>query len=156
MAGSLTHQVRRGVQQVGTMYHRLLIVAGPPGSGKTRALQELETQQGWPRISINQVLSEQLLELTAKQRAVRLPSILGEVVEATGSDVVLLDNIEMLFSPDFGQDPMRLLQRLARNRTIVAAWSGTGDRHCLSYAVPEHREWKRYEAPDALIVGATV
>ena len=154
MAGSLAHQVRKGVEQVGTMYHRLVILVGPPGCGKTHALQELESQQGWPRISVNQVLSEQLLELTARQRAVRLPSIFGEVVEAAGSDVVLLDNIEMLFNPDFGQDPLRLLQRFARNRTIVAAWTGTGDGHCLSYAQPEHREWKKYDAPDALMVSA--
>ena len=158
MAGSLAYQLRKGVQQVGTqvgtMSYRLVILVGPRGCGKTHVLQELESQKGWPRISVNQVLSEQLLELTARQRAVRLPSILGEVVEAAGSDVVLLDNIEMLFNPDFGQDPLRLLQRFARNRTIVAAWTGTGDGHCLSYAQPEHREWKKYDAPDALMVSA--
>ena len=136
------------------MYHHLVLVVGPRSGGTTQVLQELNSRHGWERINVNRQLSEQLLELTAKQRAVRLPSILGELVESAGGDVVLLDNLEMLFSPDFGQDPLRLLQGLARNRTIVAAWAGAGDRHYLSYARPDHREWKRYETPDALIVSA--
>ncbi|MEN6474686.1 MAG: BREX-3 system P-loop-containing protein BrxF, partial [Syntrophaceae bacterium] len=38
--------------------------------------------------------------------------------------VVLLDNIEILFDVSLKQDPLRLLQGLSRNTTLVAAWSG--------------------------------
>ena len=44
------------------------------------------------------------------------------MIRAEKSDVVLLDNIELLFAVEFAQDPLRLLQSLSRNVTIVAAW----------------------------------
>ena len=155
MAGSLPQQVKEEVRRVGGMYHRLVRLVGPPGGGKTAVLRQLDVEEGWPRINVNRLLSERLLELTSKQRAVRLPAVLDDVAGDTPGDVLLLDNIEMLFHPDFGQDPLRLLQRLARNRTIVVAWPGEGDGQHLSYAVPDHREWKRYDTPDALIVRVT-
>jgi hypothetical protein len=155
MAGTQAHQVAEAVRQVDGMYHQLVVLVGPPGSGKTATLKGLESTKGWNRFSVNQQLSEALLELTPKQRKVRLPSVLRTIIADVDSGVVLLDNIEMLFHPEFDQDPLRLLQGLSRNRTVVVAWPGTGDRHHLSYAVPEHGEWKRYENPDALLVTAT-
>ena len=53
-----------------------------------------------------------------------------------GSEVVLLDNIELLFATELAQDPLRLLQSLSRNRTIVAAWPGNFDGGALTYAEP--------------------
>ena len=154
MADTVANQVTQKIQEASAMYHHLVLVVGPSGFGKTRVLRELETRHGWPRLSINRELSGLLLDLTQKQRVVRLPQLLGELVDAVAGDVLLVDNIEMLFSPELGQDPLRLLQRPSRNRTLVVAWSGGWDGHCLSYAEPDHREWKRYDAPDALIVSA--
>lgn len=155
MDGTQAHEVSEAVRQVDGMYHHLVLLVGAPGSGKTVTLKELESNKGWSRISVNQQLSEALLELTPRQRRVRLPTVLRTLIAEVYGDVVLLDNIEMLFHPEFDQDPLRLLQGLARNRTIVVAWPGSGDRHHLSYAVPEHGEWKRYENPDALLVSAS-
>ena len=63
-----------------------------------------------------------------------------------GSDepLVLLDNIEILFDAALKQDPLRLLQGVSRNRTIVAAWNGTLENRYLTYASPEHPEHRRY------------
>ena len=54
------------------------------------------------------------------------------------------DNIELLFDAAFQHDPLRLLQGVSRNRTIVATWNGTLQNGYLSYAVPDHPEFRRY------------
>ena len=73
-----------------------------------------------------------------------MAGILDEIVREERSDVVLLDNIELLFAVELAQDPLRLLQSLSRNRTIVAAWPGTFDGKTLTYAEPGHPEARRY------------
>jgi hypothetical protein len=81
-------------------------------------------------------------------------AILDDIVREEASDVVLLDNIELLFAEDLAQDPLRLLQSLSRDRTIVAAWPGMFDGASLTYAEPGHPEARRYSMPQAVIVRA--
>ncbi len=154
MAASLNERVLAAVAEAALRYYRLVLVVGPPGSGKTKALQELAAATGAPLLNVNLCLCERLLELTSTQRAVRAPKTLAELVDAVSAEMVLLDNLEVLFSPALALDPLRLLQRLSRNRTIVASWPGTLVEGRLSYAEPGHPEARTYQNPDAVLVEA--
>tara|TARA_R110002072_G_scaffold240450_1_gene399023 strand:+ start:1437 stop:1850 length:414 start_codon:yes stop_codon:yes gene_type:complete len=132
-----------------------VIVVGPPHSGKTSALRHLHAEHNWPLLNLNLSLSEKLLELTVRQRALRVARIVDELVQAPDSDVTLLDNIEMLFHPDLKQDPLRLLQSLSRNSTVVSTWRGAAQGRSLVYADNDHPEYRRYDDPQALIVSAS-
>lgn len=136
-------------ERAATLYHRLVLVVGPPRSGKTHLLQAVSALKGWPLINLNQRVSELLLELTQRQRALRLPRIVGDVL-ANGADVVLVDNVELLFSPDLQQDPLKLLQGVSRNRTVVVSWPGNIAGKQLTYAEPSHPEYRRYPDLDSL------
>jgi hypothetical protein len=133
-----------------TLYHRVVLVVGPARSGKTRLLQAAAAEHGWPLINLNQRLSELLLELTQRQRALRVPRLVADVLAGTGAPVVLIDNLELLFSPELALDPLRLLQGVARNQTVVAAWPGGVSGKQLTYAEPSHREYRRYPELDTL------
>jgi len=154
MAFQLQDQIVTQVEKASQLYHRLVIVAGPPRSGKTRALCDLQNELGWPLVNVNLTLSERLLELTAKQRALRVARIVDDIVQEHAADTVLLDNIEMLFHPDLKQDPLRLLQSLSRNRTIVSTWHGMYLGMSLTHATPDHPEFRRFDDPEALIVSS--
>jgi hypothetical protein len=145
-------KIEQQIAEVATQYHRLVLVAGPLSTGKTVALRELAEKHSWPLISVNRELSERMLVLTPKQRALRVGELMRELVDETNSDVVLLDNVEILFHTELAQDPLRLLQGLARNRTVVVGWLGIGDASCLTYGEPGHAEFRRYDRPDAAIV----
>ncbi len=154
MAAPLSHRVaQRGPDAEGA-YHRLILVVGPPRTGKTSALRHLAEERGWPLVNVNLELSERLLELTSKQRALRGPRISSEIVERHPADVLLLDNTEVLFSPDLQQDPLRLLQGLSRGRIVVACWSGEIDGENLTYAQASHPEHRRDVRPQVIIVPA--
>jgi len=154
MTASLAARLHDRVAEASVFYHRLVLAVGPAGSGKTEAFAELAAAHRWPRVNVNLQLAERLLDLTQKQRAARGAGLLEDIVKATGAEVVLLDNIEMLFAVELAQDPLRLLQGLSRNRTIVAAWPGTFDGRALTYAEPGHREFRKYPTPPAAIVHA--
>jgi hypothetical protein len=97
-----------------------------------------------------------MLELTTRQRVLQLPRLLSEVVNTPRGEVILLDNIEVLFDVSLKQDPLRLLQGLSRNRTVVTTWSGYVEATRIAYATPGHPEYRRYPFRDLLIVSPEI
>jgi hypothetical protein len=152
MAEPLAGLVIEKLSQVAGLYHRLLIIVAPVGAGKTKALHEVSKSIGSPMININLELSRRMLDLTERQRALQLPRLLSEIVNTTESDVSTLDNIEILFDVSLRQDPLRLLQSLSRHKTVVVAWSGSYDNEHMTYATPDHQEYRRYLVRDFLVV----
>ena len=152
MAEPLADMIIRGIRQAAELYHRLVILVAPAGAGKTAALQDAHTRTKAPLVNVNLELSRHMLDLTERQRALQLPRLLSEIVGAFSTDVVLLDNVEILFDVSLKQDPLRLLQGLSRNKTVVAAWSGTINGAYMFYATPDHPEYRRYPLQDLLVV----
>jgi len=140
------------VERAKTLYHRLVLVAGPAGSGKTPALRELAAQKGYGVLNVNFLLSQRMLELTKAQRSRQVERLLKELVDGGSTDVLVLDNLEILFDTNLRIDPLRLLQAASRNRTLVAAWNGTVEDGTLTYAVPDHPEYRSYKNVAAIIV----
>jgi len=149
---SLVEKTVQSIGQAAELYHRLVILVAPAGSGKTAALRDVHARTAAPLINVNLELSRRMLDLTERQRALQLPRLLAAIVGASTADVVLLDNVEVLFDVSLKQDPLRLLQGLSRNKTVVAAWSGARDGEHLVYATPDHSEYKRYLLRDILVV----
>ena len=95
-----------------------------------------------------------MLELTERQRVLKLPQLLDEITGEISGELVLLDNIELLFNSRLKQDPLRLLQGLSRNRTVVATWNGSVIDGHITYAVPDHPEYRRYPIDGFLVVSS--
>jgi hypothetical protein len=152
MGEPLSDRVIQKIGHAAELYHRLVILVAPAGAGKTATLQNVHERTTAPLVNVNLELSRRMLDLTERQRALQLPRLLAEIVGASRAEVILLDNIEVLFDVSLKQDPLRLLQGLSRNKTVVAAWSGTIDGEHMVYATPDHPEYKRYPLRDFLVV----
>ncbi len=152
MANLLTGQVINKLDAAARLYYRLIIVAGYVNEEKMAAFRNVQKYTGAPLINVNLELSRTMLELTERQRVLQLPQLLGDLIKEAYSDVVLLDNMEILFEVSLRQDPLRLLQGLSRNKTIIVSWNGNVENDYLMYAVPEHPEFKRYKIADLLVV----
>ena len=149
---NINSQLIESISVAENLYHRLVLLVGETGSGKTGVLREVAEGFDTSVINVNLELSSELLELTAKQRSMRLPGILDQIADKAQSPVVL-DNLEILFDKELKQDPLRLLQGLSRNRAVVASWNGTMTSGRLLYAETGHPEYRSYDSVDALIVG---
>ncbi len=149
---SLDKRISKIVADAGALYFRLVLIVGPARSGKTSALRRLSEEQSWPLVNVNLLLSQSLLELTPQQRALNVNRLLDQITKEYQGDIIILDNTEVLFNPELQQDPLRLLQSLSRNRTVIAAWSGEQVGDNVFYASPSHPEFKKYDNPDAVIV----
>jgi len=151
MAEPIQEKVMHSLHAASGLYHRLVLLVGETGSGKTAVLRDVATKLGVPVVNINLELSERLLEMTAKQRALRLPRLLDQITE-TEHPTVVLDNLEILFDTNLKQDPLRLLQGISRNRCVIASWNGSAEGEKLTYAVSGHPEYRNYELLDTLLV----
>ena len=149
---ALVEQIEDIVPTLRGQYHRLLLVAGPVGSGKTPLLKALCQKHDLPYLNVNLALSRRLLELTDRERPLRIRRLLADVIDEQPADSVVLDNIELLFDPSLHQDPLVCLQGLSRNKTLIAAWGGDYISGVLTYAEPGHPEYRRYERPEVAVV----
>jgi ABC-type uncharacterized transport system ATPase component len=151
MAEPLADKIMRNVKQLDELYHRLMLVVAPSGAGKTAALRDVRDRTGAPLVNVNLEISRLMLDLTLRQRALQLPRLLQEIVEKDAGKITLLDNIELLFDVGLKQDPLRLLQGLSRNKTVVASWNGAIVDGFMTYAEPAHLEFRRYPVHDLLV-----
>ena len=150
MNDDLVAEILSRIEAAQDLYNRLILVVGPGGSGKTATLRGVAARVGTSMLNLNLELSRRLLDFTARKRLLEVPRVLDDLI---GRDrpLVLLDNTELLFDRTLKQDPLALLQRASRNPTIVAAWNGNLGSGYLSYAEPDHPEYRRYPS-DGLVV----
>ncbi|MCA9240594.1 MAG: BREX-3 system P-loop-containing protein BrxF [Planctomycetales bacterium] len=148
-------QVQQLIAYADELYHRLVLIVGPSGSGKTALLRHLHAAVAAPCINVNLALSQQLLDLPARDRILRGPSLLCTLVDATAAPLVLLDNTELLFHHDYRWKPLDLLKSCARDRTVVAAWNGRLADGYVIYATPDHPDYRREPIREILTYALT-
>ena len=151
MSESIRNKIKQSLNTAETLYHRLVLLVGEAGSGKTGILREVAKEFGASVVNVNLAVAGELLELSARQRSLQLPSILNQILSQS-QPLVVLDNLEILFGKELQQDPLRLLQSISRNRVVLASWNGTMNNKRLSYAETGHPEYRSYDLVDALIV----
>ena len=140
------------LQPLKQQYHRLALIIGRAGTGKTSLLQELHRKHQVPYVNLNLALSERLLDLSSKERPLRVRRLISDLLAERPGDIAALDNIELLFDPALHQEPLALLQGMSRNRTLIVAWGGAVMDNALIYAEPGHPEYRRYDRPDAALI----
>lgn len=148
----LSDVVSEKIEHAENLYHRLVLIVGTRSTGKTRTLMEVANRTKTPLINVNLELARRLLDLTEQQRPRHVQRILEKIVVETEGNLILLDNIELLFDVALRQDPLRLLQDLSRRKIVVVAWNGFIDGNHIHYAELTHPEYVRYAMDSVLLV----
>jgi hypothetical protein len=144
--------LQEAIRQAASQYFRLVLLVAPSGSRKTALLQAVAQENSLPLLNINLELSKRLLELTRSQQARQVERLFKDVIASAQGDVVLLDNLEILFDPSLEVEPLRFLQVTSRNRTLVVTWNGHYRDGTLTYAEPGHPEYARFKPVEAILV----
>ncbi len=137
-------------------YERLALVVGPPRSGKTTALRWAAEHLPFPVINVNLELAQRLLPYSRQERPRAAGVALSELLAGQTTEVVGLDNLELLFSTELKLDPLRLLQSESRHRSLVATWNGCRAGSELRYARPGHPEFANFRAPATPIISTAL
>lgn len=137
--------LRRLVDDVAALQSKLILLIGPVNSGKTALLRALAQSVGVPPLNLGLELGRLLAALPQKQRPLQAGAVLRNLADKfANGDLLLLDNIELLFDRSLKLDPLDLLKRHAHARRAVAVWPGELHDDRLTYAEMNHPEHQDY------------
>jgi len=135
----------RLVEEIGALHNKLVLLVGCPGCGKTTLLVALANRRATRVMNVGAALGKRLAVLPRTQRAIQAFGAMQELAdEYANDDLLLLDNIELLFDRSLKLDPLDLLKRIAHLRRVVAVWPGELRDGRLIYAEMGHPEYRDY------------
>ena len=133
------------IDDVASLNSKLIIVIGPPRSGKTLLLNALAKRRQVGMVDVGAAFGRLLLALPGPRRHAEASGLFKDLAAANAADgLVLLDNIELLFDRSLQLNPLDLLKRQAHVRRVVAAWPGEFSGGRLTYATTGHPEYQDY------------
>lgn len=133
------------VEDISGLNSKLILLVGPPRSGKSNLLGQLAERRQARVLSVGAALGRELITVPATRRHLQAADLLKEIADGYVSrELLLLDNIELLFDPTIQFSPLDLLKRHAHARRVVAVWPGELQEGRLSYATTGHPEHQDY------------
>jgi hypothetical protein len=118
---------------------------------RTLLISDFAKYCGVDAINLNLHLSTRLLEKSPKERIPVLLEQLRDLINI-GAPLVVLNHCEVLFDKSLKNDPLKLLENISRNKTILVAWPGDYQDGNLIYATPDHPEYRCYTTPEIPII----
>lgn len=141
----MIERLERLVDEVAALHSKLILVVGPPHSGKSALLETLANNRGAPLLRLGSELGSRLAVVPQKRRQLQSTGILRDLADLFAKgDLLLLDNTELLFDRSLQLDPLDLLKQLARARRVVAVCPGQLSDGRLTYAEMGHPEHQDY------------
>ncbi len=151
MPYSIQAKLAEAISVAKDRYHNLVVFVEHDEKMRTVLISDFAKAYGVDVINLNSHLSARLLEKSPKERVRELLEELRDIVD-TDDPVVVLNHCEVLFDKALMNNPLKLLENISRNRTILAVWPGSYRNQSLVYATPGHPEYRCYENPEILIV----
>lgn len=147
MSSDALARLEQRVAEIGALRSKLLLLVGAPHTGKTALLSEFSVRIDTKILNAGSELGHRLAAVPQKQRHLKAAAALRELAQlCTRNDVLLLDNIELLFDTSLQLDPLDLLKRHALCQRVVAVWPGEFKNKRLIYAGMAHPEHRDYSA----------
>ena len=133
------------VNDMTTLNSKLVLLIGPPQSGKSALLAQLSERLDADVLHVGAMLGRKLVSMPSTRRHVQVSDLLKDLVDETAHEgILLLDNIELLFDRNLRLSPLDLLKRQAHARRVIAVWPGEIRESRLSYATTGHPEHQEY------------
>ena len=133
------------VEDISDLNSKLVLLIGPPRSGKSNLLRQLAARRQVYVLNLGATLGRELLTRPSTQRHSQATKLLKKLADKfTRHELLLMDNIELLFDRTLSLNPLDLLKRHAHVPRVVAVWPGDLREDQLSYATTEHPEHQDY------------
>jgi hypothetical protein len=137
--------------------HKLILVLGNFGAGKTQLLQAACEATEGAYLNLNLVLTERLRQLSRSRYAdgVTVHAEIDQLCDELSQHgrPLFIDNVELLFSPELGKvNPVDTFKRISRQRPVVLALPARRDGSYAEYSTIGRADYLRMEIGDYIIL----
>jgi hypothetical protein len=129
-------------------YINCLLIVHPDISTLEDVVNHLHQAYNLPLLDVSGQLSQELLSISDRRRSRDARIWIQDACKNIDTEVVTCINIDLLFEPSLGIDPLQLFRQIGREQKIIVAWPGTFKKDTLSYAVPEHDHYVTWQNPE--------
>ena len=104
------------IEKLHTSEHKLLVIVGGPGSGKSKLIREYSNETGIPMLDLDMIFqhtpSEKLIEE------------MQNFLKTYRHPVLLIDNKKILYAKNSQIDLLEFLESASTEKPVVATWNG--------------------------------
>ena len=110
----MIERLEKLVDDITSLNSKLVLLIGPPRSGKTALLGRLSRHRNVPVLNVGAALGQQLLMVPSTRRHLHAVDLMKDLTDETAREgLLLLDNIELLFDRTLLLNPLDFLKRHA-------------------------------------------
>jgi hypothetical protein len=154
-------QAQAAIPSAAGHYHRLIAVVDESPTPTSDLGVKASERIGCERVVLGMELPPLLLPLSVRQRKLRTPQLVDQLVSSRTGDVVVVDRIEVLFDRSLEINALKCLLNASRSKTLVVIWPGGLSRSSLgpgtlTWATPDHPDYGRFPIEDFTVIGAPV
>ena len=131
--------------------HRLVLVVGEEGSGKTALLQSIATAHAMHFLRLGEPLGIRLLETPPRKRPLVIEETVRQLIDGARAGVAV-DNTDILFDPALKCDPLRLACGISQNIFVVFSVTGRIEGKRFVHGYPDHPEYYSEELPSVPVI----
>ncbi len=134
------------IGQASSSRHKLVLIIGESGAGKTELLSSLSLKHSLPLLNLGLQLGTKLLSVALRKRPLAIEATVQELI-GPGQSGVSIDNTDILFNPALRCDPLRLAYGISQNRIVIYALNGRLEGRRFVRGYPDHPEYFSEEIP---------
>lgn len=157
MSDEIVKRVLETVKAVSQDRHKLVILLGVFGSGKTKILKRIEAESDAVYVNLNLELSERFLQMPASKvgDGITAPALIDSICDqfSQGGKTLLIDNVELLFSPELSKiNPVDTFKRMSRERPVVLALPAVRQGNHAIYSTPNSADYFPIPLEDFVVI----
>lgn len=108
--------IHKKIDELQNSDHKLLLIIGKPGSGKTKVIREYSEETGIPIIDLDKIFAHTPPD--------NLVNEMNAFLKEYRQKVLLLDNKKILYAKNSSIDLLAFLKEISQTIPVVATWNG--------------------------------
>ena len=108
--------LNKKVEELNNAKHKLLLIIGTPGSGKSKIIREYSQETGIPILDLDKIFCNTATD--------QLMNEMKNFLSTYHQKALLLDNKKILYAKNSTSDLLAFLKEISESIPVVATWNG--------------------------------